>query len=101
VGLGNIWGFPTQVGQGGGAAFVLVYLVCVAFICAPILIAELAIGRRAQKDPVGAFSVIRPGTPWWIAGRARRARRRRHPVLLLGRSPAGRSPTSGSPRPAR
>jgi NSS family neurotransmitter:Na+ symporter len=68
VGLGNIWGFPTQVGQGGGAAFVLVYLLCVTLICAPILIAELAIGRRAQKDPVTAFSVIRPGTSWWLAG---------------------------------
>jgi neurotransmitter:Na+ symporter, NSS family len=68
VGLGNIWGFPTQVGQGGGAAFVVVYLLCVGFICAPILIAELAIGRRAQKDPVTAFSVIRPGSGWWLTG---------------------------------
>jgi NSS family neurotransmitter:Na+ symporter len=68
VGLGNIWGFPTQVGRGGGAAFVLLYLVCVFFICAPIMIAELAVGRRAQKDPVTAFRVIRPGTPWWVTG---------------------------------
>ena len=48
VGLGNIWGFPTQVGQGGGAAFVLIYLLCVLLICFPILVGELAIGRRAQ-----------------------------------------------------
>jgi NSS family neurotransmitter:Na+ symporter len=68
VGLGNIWGFPTQVGQGGGAAFVIVYLVCVALICAPIMIAEIAIGRRAQKDPVTAFEVIKPRSPWWLAG---------------------------------
>jgi neurotransmitter:Na+ symporter, NSS family len=68
VGLGNIWGFPTQVGQGGGAAFVLVYLVCVVLICAPIMIAEIAIGRRAQRDPVTAFRVIRPGTAWWLTG---------------------------------
>jgi neurotransmitter:Na+ symporter, NSS family len=68
VGLGNIWGFPTQVGQGGGAAFVVVYLFCVALICAPIMIAEIVIGRRAQKDPVTAFSVIRPGTGWWLTG---------------------------------
>jgi neurotransmitter:Na+ symporter, NSS family len=68
VGLGNIWGFPTRVGQGGGAVFVLVYLLCVFLICFPILIAELAIGRRAQKDPVGSFSAIRPGTPWWLVG---------------------------------
>jgi NSS family neurotransmitter:Na+ symporter len=68
VGLGNIWGFPTQVGQGGGAVFVLVYLCCVAFICTPIMIAEIAIGRRAQRDPVSAFSVIRPGARWWVVG---------------------------------
>ena len=68
VGLGNIWGFPTQVGQGGGAAFVVVYLACIALICGPILIAELAIGRRAQKDPVTAFATIRPGTLWWLTG---------------------------------
>ena len=68
IGLGNIWGFPTQVGRGGGAAFVLLYLVCVFFICAPIMIAELAVGRRAQKDPVTAFRVIRPGSPWWVTG---------------------------------
>ena len=48
VGLGNIWGFPTQVGKGGGAAFVLVYLICVLLICFRILIAELTIGRHAQ-----------------------------------------------------
>lgn len=68
VGLGNIWGFPTQVGRGGGAIFVLLYLVCVFLICFPIVIAELAIGRRAQKDPVGSFAAIRPGTPWWLVG---------------------------------
>jgi NSS family neurotransmitter:Na+ symporter len=68
VGLGNIWGFPTQVGRGGGAVFVLVYLACVVFICAPIMIAELAVGRHAKKDPIGAFRVIRPGTTWWLTG---------------------------------
>ena len=68
VGLGNIWGFPTRVGQGGGAAFVVLYLGCVALICAPIMIAEIAIGRRAQKDPVTAFRVLGPGTAWWLTG---------------------------------
>jgi neurotransmitter:Na+ symporter, NSS family len=68
VGLGNIWGFPTQVGQGGGAAFVVVYLVCITCICGPILVAELAIGRRAQKSPVDAFRAIKPGTAWWLTG---------------------------------
>lgn len=68
VGLGNIWGFPTKVGQGGGAAFVLVYLGCVFLICAPIMIAELAVGRRTAKDPVGAFKVLTPGSAWWLTG---------------------------------
>ena len=68
IGLGNIWGFPTQVGRGGGAAFVLVYLGCVFLICAPIMIAELAVGRRAKKDPIGAFRLIRPGSAWWLTG---------------------------------
>lgn len=68
VGLGNIWGFPTQVGQGGGATFVLVYLLCVLFICMPIMIAEFSIGRRSQQSPVGSFDQISPGTSWWLVG---------------------------------
>ena len=68
VGLGNIWGFPTQVGQGGGAVFVLVYLACVLLICLPIMVAELVIGRHAQLDPVGSYAAIRPNTRWWLVG---------------------------------
>ncbi len=68
VGLGNIWGFPTQVGQGGGAAFVVIYLFCVAVICLPIMVGELAIGRRTRQSPVGSFSTLRPRTPWWLVG---------------------------------
>lgn len=68
VGLGNIWGFPTRVGQGGGAAFVLVYLVCIALICFPIMVAEIAIGRRAQQSPIRSFAILRPGTRWWLVG---------------------------------
>ena len=64
VGLGNIWGFPTQVGQGGGAAFVIVYLLCVVFVCFPILVAELALGRRTNSSPVGAFVSLRPRSSW-------------------------------------
>ena len=68
VGLGNIWAFPTRVGQSGGAAFVVVYLVCVILICFPIMVSELAIGRRTQQSPVGAFARIEPGTSWWLVG---------------------------------
>ena len=64
IGLGNIWGFPTRVGQGGGAAFVLVYLICIFAICTPILIAEIVLGRGAGLSPVAAFQKLRPGTPF-------------------------------------
>ncbi len=68
VGLGNIWGFPTRVGQNGGAAFVVVYLACVLLVCAPIFISELLLGRGSQRGPVGAFKLFAPGTRWWLVG---------------------------------
>lgn len=68
IGLGNIWGFPTQVGLNGGAGFVLVYLACVLLIGAPVMIAELALGRRSGSDPVGAFKSLAPGTSWKAVG---------------------------------
>lgn len=55
VGLGNIWKFPYEVGSGGGAAFVLVYLAFCFILCFPVMITEVAIGRKTQKNPVGAF----------------------------------------------
>ena len=54
VGLGNFWRFPYTAGENGGAAFVLVYLICVALIAFPILIAELSIGRHARASAVGS-----------------------------------------------
>ena len=68
VGLGNIWGFPTQMGQGGGAVFVVIYLACVLLICIPIQVAEIAMGRRTTQSPVGSFSALAPGRAWWLAG---------------------------------
>ena len=55
VGLGNIWGFPYEVGQGGGAAFVVIYLIFCFILCYPVMVTEVAIGRKTQKNPVGAF----------------------------------------------
>lgn len=52
VGLGNIWKFPYMVGQNGGAAFVLAYLVCIIVIAMPILMAEIMLGRRGQANSV-------------------------------------------------
>lgn len=67
VGLGNIWRFPYETGNHGGAAFILIYLVCVFLIGLPVMIAEFTIGRRAKASVGRAFGVLAPGTPWqWI-----------------------------------
>lgn len=58
VGLGNIWKFPYEAGQGGGGAFVLVYLGFVFMIGVPVMIGELALGRRGQASPPVAVSNI-------------------------------------------
>jgi len=68
VGLGNIWRFPTIVGQEGGGAFLLLFLAAVLLIGLPSIIGELALGRRAQRSAVGAFRIFRPGRDWWPAG---------------------------------
>ena len=68
VGLGNVWRFPYVVGEHGGAAFLVLYLVVLIVMGLPVMIAELAIGRRAQSDAVGAFEVLAPGRPWVVAG---------------------------------
>jgi len=55
VGLGNIWRFSYLVGESGGAAFVLVYLACVALVGVPILLSEWMIGRRGQQNPIDSM----------------------------------------------
>ncbi|MCP2670689.1 sodium-dependent transporter [Maricaulaceae bacterium EIL42A08] len=54
VGLGNFWRFPYTAGENGGAAFVLIYLLCVVLIAFPILIAELSVGRHARASALGS-----------------------------------------------
>ena len=68
IGLGNIWGFPTQTAENGGAAFVLVYLVLAFFIGYPLLMAEFVIGRHAHSNPVGAYRSIAGGRAFVPAG---------------------------------
>ncbi len=68
IGLGNIWRFPYIVGENGGAAFVLLYLVFVITIGIPYMFAELALGRSVQKNPVGSIEAIRPGSLWTGVG---------------------------------
>ncbi|MCG6870866.1 MAG: sodium-dependent transporter [Gammaproteobacteria bacterium] len=68
VGLGNIWRFPYMVGENGGGAFVLVYLVCVAVIGIPIMMAEVLLGRRGRMSPIqtmGALARIEGTSPSW------------------------------------
>lgn len=70
VGLGNIWRFPYTVGENGGGAFILIYLLCAFCIGLPLLIAELAIGRRGRLNPIGstrAVAVEAGHSPRWGA----------------------------------
>lgn len=68
IGLGNVWRFPYIVGQYGGAAFVLIYLVFLAIFGLPIMTMEFAVGRASQKSPVKSFREIEPkGTKWHAA----------------------------------
>jgi len=68
IGLGNIWRFPYMAGEGGGGAFVMIYLLCVLGIGVPVLFAELAIGRATQRNPVGAFKRLAPSSLWPFLG---------------------------------
>ncbi len=58
VGLGNIWKFPYITGQNGGGAFVLVYLLCVAALGVPIMIAEIMLGRRGRQSPINTMKTL-------------------------------------------
>ena len=67
VGLGNLWRFPYLVGENGGAAFIIVYIVFVFLICLPIFISEFVIGRRSQKNAFAAFRDLSGGSAWrWV-----------------------------------
>ncbi len=68
IGLGNIWRFPYTAGENGGGAFVLIYLGFVALIGVPVLLAELAIGRKTQRNPVGAFKALTESKFWPMVG---------------------------------
>lgn len=68
IGLGNIWKFPYITGIYGGAAFIIIYLVCISIIGLPVMLSEFIIGRKAQKNAIGAFKKLSPGTPWFLTG---------------------------------
>lgn len=68
VGLGNIWRFPAETQANGGAAFLLVYIICVLLLGIPVMLGEFAIGREGGTDAVGDYKRISPRTKWWIVG---------------------------------
>ena len=67
VGLGNLWRFPYLVGENGGAAFIIVYIILCFLICLPIFICEFVVGRRAQCNAYSAFRDLSGGSAWrWV-----------------------------------
>jgi len=67
IGLGNIWRFPYMVGQNGGAAFIIIYLLSAFFLSLPILLSESILGRSTHAGTFGAMEKLAPGTKWkWL-----------------------------------
>ena len=67
VGLGNLWRFPYLVGENGGAAFIIVYILICFLICLPIFVSEFVIGRRSQRNAYAAFRDLSGGSAWrWV-----------------------------------
>jgi len=67
IGLGNIWRFPYITGEGGGAAFIIVYILSCIFLSMPIMMSEMIIGRRTQSNTFGAMKALAPGGKWrWM-----------------------------------
>ena len=67
VGLGNLWRFPYLVGENGGAAFIILYIILSFVICLPIFISEFVIGRRSQENAYSAFRDLSGGSAWrWV-----------------------------------
>lgn len=68
VGLGNVWRFPAEVQSNGGAAFLLVYFLCVLLLGIPVMLCEFSLGRAGGMDAVNSFRKLTPDKPWWITG---------------------------------
>ena len=69
VGLGNIWKFPFLTGMNGGAAFIIVYILCTLFVGLPVMISELMVGRKARANAITTLQTQAPkNQPWWLVG---------------------------------
>ena len=68
VGLGNVWRFPYMTGQNGGAAFIIIYVVCVLLLGIPCMVSEFIIGRRGAANTARAYDRLAKGSPWKFVG---------------------------------
>lgn len=68
VGLGNIWKFPYLTGANGGGAFILIYLICIALVGVPIMVAEFYLGRTTRSNAVGVFRKLKASKYWRVIG---------------------------------
>lgn len=68
VGLGNIWRFPAETQANGGAAFLLVYVLCVLVLGIPVMLGEFSVGRAGGSDAFTDFKCLAPGKRWWMIG---------------------------------
>ena len=69
VGLGNIWRFPSQAADGGGALFIFLYIGCIVFFGIPLMMGEFIVGRSGRANASGSFQKLAPGTSWKWVGR--------------------------------
>ena len=65
VGLGNVWRFPYMTGQNGGAAFILIYLVCILLLGLPGMLGEFIVGRHSAANAARSYRNLAGGKPWW------------------------------------
>lgn len=69
VGLGNVWRFPAETQANGGAAFLIIYILCVFILGIPVMTAEFSLGRGGGSDALGAYRNVTPEKRWWwLAG---------------------------------
>ena len=69
IGLGNVWRFPAETQENGGAAFLIIYIVCVLLLGVPVMVAEFSIGRQGNSDAIGSIrNITGKKKPWWLIG---------------------------------
>lgn len=68
VGLGNVWRFPFMAGENGGAAFIVIYIICILLLGIPGMISEFIVGRHAATNTVRAYDSLSRGKPWRLVG---------------------------------